>query len=584
MNAFLEHAFNPDLTLFAELLLNRNETQSIMAPTPFFGQWIPGFHPDNPWGEDLLLLGRILDSGDRGFDSESTTWRALAGLRGNWSSWDWETAVMASESEVEETIFNGISAVEFDAAVVGMGGPNGDQYYNPFGHNTQNPADVVDQMLVNDASSVATTKELTFDLQVSGNFWDLKGGPAGAAFGIQARKQELDQAVDEILSSGMLGDDAIQPLQADRDIWSVFGEIMLPLLPSLEAQLALRYDHYSDFGSTTNPKIGLGWRPLEELLIRTTWGTSFRPPTFRDLYQPPTDGFSIILEDPHRCPVTGDPLDCFGSPVLLTSQGNPDLEPDEGETLLLGAAWEPSFAPGLEISIDFWQIEHENRILYSGAQDIAFLLLEELDPFNNPFFERAPQTPEDQALGIPGVILTEHHTAINGDTLTTNGIDFAIRYSWDTLRAGLFDISLDYTWLNEFESGIDMLGVQSKEDYAGGYGEIGGLPEHRANLRLNWKLGSHGASALIAYAGEYDSWLNIHVDEVDTGETFTVDDYIQLDLQYNYVFSSLRDGMLRVGCRNCTDEDPPVYNYDVSSEAFHEGRGAMWYVRWSQPF
>jgi iron complex outermembrane receptor protein len=43
--------------------------------------------------------------------------------------------------------------------------------------------------------------------------------------------------------------------------------------------------------------------------------------------------------------------------------GNPDLQPDEGESFLLGVAWQPAFAPGLELAIDFWQIEHNNRIL-----------------------------------------------------------------------------------------------------------------------------------------------------------------------------------------------------------------------------
>ena len=68
------------------------------------------------------------------------------------------------------------------------------------------------------------------------------------------------------------------------------------------------------------------------------------------------------------------------------------------------------------------------------------------------------------------------------------------------------------------------------------------------------------------------------------GERFIIDDYAQLDLQYSYVFTDLKDGQLRVGCRNCTDADPPAHNQDVITEAFHEGRGAMVYVRWAQPF
>jgi outer membrane receptor protein involved in Fe transport len=440
-------------------------------------------------------------------------------------------------------------------------------------------------MTISGTRVISTSSEMTLDLLLTGDFGNLPGGAIGAAFGMQGRAQELDQVADEAeLSGNFLGGGGILPLNEDREIYSVFTEFALPLHETLEAQLALRYDHYSDFGSTTNPKIGLGWRPVDEFLLRATWGTSFRPPTFRELYSPRETYLALVEEDPHRCPATGDVFDCFGNVVEAEFQGNADLQPDEGETLLLGFAWEPQFAPGLELAVDLWQIEHKDRILDSGSFILQELLLEELDPFTNPFTIRAPQTPEDAALGIPGVIVGLSDTYVNGDTLDTNGVDFALMYDWSTSRSGDFNASVNYTYLNEYFVGTDFRELKLREDWAGQYGFIGGLPKHRANFRFNWMREAHGVSALIAYAGDYESWLNLHVDGIETDQPFVIDDYAQLDLQYSYVFERLRGGMIRVGCRNCTDEDPPVYNQTVDSEAFHEGRGAMVYIRWSQPF
>ena len=84
--------------------------------------------------------------------------------------------------------------------------------------------------------------------------------------------------------------------------------------------------------------------------------------------------------------------------------------------------------------------------------------------------------------------------------------------------------------------------------------------------------------------GSYFSPLNLAIDNLETDTPFEVDAYTQFDLQYSYTFDALRGATLRLGCQNCMGQDPPVYNYSVTAEAFHEGRGALLYLRWEQPF
>jgi len=582
LTASVQHDLSDSTSFFAELLASDNDTRSTAAPTVLLDFFVPADHPNNPFKEDLILEGRTLDTGPREFRTEATSWRLVTGFKGAWDNWDWEVAGMAAESQTDQTRFNAILSDPFQAALLGMGGPNGDQYYNPFGLNPHNSPEVIDQFLISGTHFVETSREQTLDFQVTGKFSNLPGGPVGAAFGGQFRHDSIGQSADEQELTGVItgGPAGLDPISANREVYSLFAEFVLPVLPTLEAQLAARLDHYSDFGSTTNPKIGLRWRPAEQILLRATWGTSFRPPTFRELHDPLVSFDDVVYNDPWRCPVTGLRVDCRLN--LITSQfsGNPELKPDKGETWLLGIAWEPEAVPGFSIEVDYWSIEHRDRITTSEGR----FLFENLPPDQNPFIVRAPATAEDAALGIPGVIIGRRNSYVNADTLTTDGIDFNLSYAWDTAGFGHFSGGVTYTYLAEYSTGISFREATLKEDFAGRSADDARLPRNRGNLHLDWERNGHGVSALINYAGKYESFFNWVVDGEETDRPFVVSDYWQLDLQYSYRFERLKAATLRVGCRNCLNSDPPVYNYPVPGEPFHEARGGLFYVRWTQPF
>jgi outer membrane receptor protein involved in Fe transport len=581
ITASLRHEFSDATEFFAELLASRTETDATVAPVVLLDNFVAADHPNNPFGEDLILEGRALDTGPRGFHTQATNWRLVAGLTGYWGEWEWEAAVIGAESEADQSRSNFILSEPFQLALLGFGGPNGDQYYNPFGLSPQNPQEVIDQFLISGTRFSETGREQTADFQVSGKFGDLPGGPIGAAFGGQFRHQSVDQSADEEELTGVIaGTEGFEPISADTDIWSAFVEFVVPFLPTLEAQLAARLDDYSAFGSTTNPKVGLGWRPADGLLLRATWGTSFRPPTFRELSDPPVSYEDAIFYDPWRCPVTGAPVDCRFNLITGHFSGNPNLEPDEGETWLFGVAWEPDAVLGLALAVDYWSIEHRNRIVASYDD----LFLDGLPPDQNPFIVRAPQTPEDLALGIPGVIVGRRDTYINADRVTSDGIDFNLAYEWQTSSAGDFSSALTYTYLNRYETGISYGAVRFAEDIAGGWGFPSAWPQHRGNVQLGWTRASHGIAAQVIYAGSYQSGVTMVIDGRETDMPFIVDDYWQLDIQYSHEFQGLRSATLRLGCRNCLDANPPVYNYPIPGEYLHEGRGALLYLRWTQPF
>src|SRR4029079_7033472 len=152
--------------------------------------------------------------------------------------------------------------------------------FNPFGdgrHNNPQTLEAIRLEETNDGASTLTGNTLVAD----GEVIELPGGPARLAVGGEWRKAEVQQDI-----SGKHG-------AFDRSVKSAFAELSIPIIgnpadvraaPRLELSLAGRYESYSDFGNTSNPRVGLRWAPSNSLKVRGSWGTSFRAPKLVDVY------------------------------------------------------------------------------------------------------------------------------------------------------------------------------------------------------------------------------------------------------------------------------------------------------------
>lgn len=573
------YEFSGNLSFFGDILFSDVEGKAELAPTPISGSpeietiagypYVPADHPGNPFGVEGEVLYRAIDTGNRTYTSDATSWRAVLGLEGLWGDWDWKLSALTSKNEVEKIHDNLVLVTRFQLALLGLGGPSGDQWYNPFGYQPQNDPGLID-WLTTSASLKDTTRENSIDVVFSRHFGTLPGGPVGVAAGLQYREQELDQSADELLRSGDVGPRHV-PISADREIGSAYIEFSLPLLESLEAQLALRYEDYSDMGSDSNPKIALRWQPLPSLMFRASWSTSFKPPAFLELYEPANQDWDWY-RDLARCEYTGALEDCDWRLYRMEFSGNPDLDPEDGESWFAGMVWTPEYLPGLDFQLDFWKFSHEGRIHWLPGQFV-------LNKGGDFGIVREPAEPD----GTPGRIVLVKETYVNSEEFETQGIDTTIRYRWQTESAGDFRAGLMHTYVDEWiitDSPNEE--VLSWGNLAGGFGFAIPIPHHRANLNVSWDKGAHAVAANFHYTGSYEHFRYVWVDGEETDEFLQVPSHTTLDLQYSYTFKKLKNAKLRLGCNNVTDEDPP-FDYRPWNEPFHDGRGRFFYIRWQQP-
>lgn len=589
-----------NITAFAEFMYNRKHDMNVSAPAPATftagGIWqreltpaqlavldfsnipfIAADHPNNPYGVDLQVRYRPIDAGDRRQELTTNATRAVVGLEFLIGDWDSQLSWNFTRSEVLVANRNSILQDRFQAALLGRGGPNGNLYYNPFGgaaHNGSNSRELIDWMsFIYDQFNDSFERGLTWSAS-NGNLFELPGGPVGVAVGVEYREQSYAAEADKQRNDGnLLGTGSSANTYGQRDQTSTYIEFSLPIVEGLEVQIAGRHEDYSDFGTKTLPKIGAKWNIGDDWLVRASWGESFRAPSLPELFNGATSSFPTLV-DPIRCPVTGLASDCAAQ-IRVENGGNVSLMPEVSESTNFGVIWSPDAVDGLSMGIDVFQYDYEDIITQPS---LNFIL-------NNvpSLVFRAPATPADDALGIPGTIEYILNSYINGDSQTVKGADFNLRYRWET-GAGTFTLTNDLTYLDQFD--LELVTAPGQPIEGAGNNQIRSLPQYRNNLGLNWVNGDHQVYVVWHYVSDYDDDA---AENAATPGPFVVDEWNTFDLQYAYSLPNI-GAQIRVGCQNCTDEDPPFTNqksttfnanYDFT---VHDARGAMVYLNYQQSF
>ena len=559
---------------------NRESSQKLaevpLAPLAFFGYPAPYSRDNyyNPLGFDVDdWRRRMVEGGSRTRPGDEDTIRLLAGARGDWSEgalagWSWDAYVIHGESRRVER-FGDVYNLERVANAVGptTGSPaTGDLRcvndaancvpLNAFGRNsvTQEMLDYV-TFTTNESFSL---EQRIYSAQLStAALFDLPAGGVGFAFGYEFRDEFAADAPDSRVAA--LGDAVTgmprQPTSGGYDVSEIHFEAVVPVIENLELEAAARYSSYDAFGSTTNPKIGLRWRPIEELVLRGTFSTAFRAPNVGDLYGGAGSSFPSLSDpckggrlmgnvcmDP-RVPDAG--FEVISTQIRARVGGNPDLTPEEADVFTVGAVWTPEARlTGFTLALDYYDYQLANAIGGLGADFILKACAE-----RGELCERIDRFPDGNVREL------DNRTA-NVAGLDSRGVDLVVEYSDITLPKGTLDMRVDLTRV-------------LKHDVVQPDGEI---IEHAGWFR-DEQDGHFGAwKFLLSLRYALNERFNVSLDtrfiddakeeydDLFTSETHTrtLAGAVYHDLQANWAFDlGSAASVLTFGVDNLLDEDPP---------------------------
>lgn len=540
-----------DIELFSQLILNRTITGSQQAATPVFDDvFIDSAQLYNTYGEPVLTLWRMDEMGNRILTTTTDASRVVIGLDGIAEDWDWNTSINYSSSKAQMVGKNFVQTSVLQAAIDA-------DLINPFGTsaNTQAALDSVRATITRDGEFTL----YGFDIKATTEIPEFVKGtnPVGVAIGMQQRHEKLSDVPDALSENYDIVGIGATKTAGDRDVSSFFAELQIPLLldSKLELQLAARYEDYNDFGMTLNPKIAVRYQPLDNLVIRSSWGTGFRAPSLSELYLGDTRGLEVVV-DTTRCDAVG--LDCNPQQVFTNTSGNPDLNEEESESYYIGFVIEPM--DEFSVALDYWKYNHNNVISLYDAQYL--IDNEALFP---GVINRGPAAGADPgALDFTNAI---DGTFFNISEQKTDGIDIEVKYDWKT-EVGTIYLSYAMTRILNFERAplpdtglIDIL-----ENYR--------FPDTRSKTTLSWHNSVYSALLRANYISSYDGKFD---------PSFEVDSYRTFDTQF--IYSGIKSSKLTIGISNLTDEEPPFANEEEGYDfATHDPRGRYIYISYNYSF
>ncbi len=529
------------------------------------------------YGLPIAYRWRCMECGNREIVTESKAARVLIGADGPVKllgrTYDYRVGASRAFSESESLLGTGYNYTVAFANALGSGKIN--PFLLPGQTQSQEALDLIKSTSAAGVTLYGGKTILTqVDGALSGELFNLPAGAVMAAVGFDLRREEYKFNGDkraaasrpQILNAPFDDPNALDGVH--RDIKAVYAELLVPVTKDLEVTLAVRRDHYSGIGSTTNPKVSFRYQPLPELLFRGSYNEGFRAPSFNQLYNGVTESpyAGKDLVDPAKCPtglVDATKPGCESiTPVILTG-GKSNLGPETAKQGTVGIVIQPT--DWFSANADLWEIRKQNTIYsFSTATMVANYNL-----FTEQFLRDAS-----------GTILAIDQRWVNAGERTTRGLEVGARFN------GKFSTGSQWTL------GFDGSRLLEKKSRATTNAEFGpsevGVFTFTGDLGLKWK---HSAYATYKYGNWSTMLQNIYRhgydDQVLPGVANglvkpsnynpKVDAYSVFHLTTTY--TGFKNVTLTAGIKNILDEDPPfAITYDSNT-----GAGSSWEPRVADP-
>lgn len=495
-------------------------------------------------------------------------WSLLASAGAEYRlSGDWQLSLAGSIGRYEQKNRN----LEFDTRPASQGGTLEQALassdlataFNPFGDGGTNSRELV-QSFFYPFHSLQESEYRSATLNLGGSLVDLPAGALRLAVGGDYRKESFgfkNLNFYANLSAPLEGGS----FKADREVRAAYSELFIPLFSGrnaiagakhLSVSLSGRYDHYSDFGSTFNPKGGVTWTPVDGLTLKGTYGTSFKAPLLRSVYSQLTAAFIDFEGTAGATDVNGDGL----IRTLYLVGGNPDLKPEQGRSWTAGVEIEPAMLEGLRIKATYFNLRFKGRFGQAINTGIVFADPEAYQ--NIAYFPSPSQSHIDSLVASAGRVVrvapsVDVEAIIDARTLNfssqvIDGVDAGASYRWEAL-GGSFNLSGDLSYLSRYKSRLGQSTMVTS--YLGNVG----LPTRwKVRGGLGWSSGGVSLNGSVNHAAGYANKL------VQPKEPVSAYTTVDLSLQAQVAGSArslVGDGVsLSFYVTNLFDQTPPFVN------------------------
>jgi outer membrane receptor protein involved in Fe transport len=404
------------------------------------------------------------------------------------------------------------------------------------------------------------------DVKADGTLFALPGGDVKAAVGGSFRAEDFSSLLQYV------------PLDREfhRHVASVFGELLIPVVGEqneipfvhrFDISAAVRYDHYSDFGGATNPKIGAAWSPVSDVTLRTSWGTSFRAPNPGE-EEVAAGGLNVLAFPPLFSIPSGD-----SEPILLLTGSERNLLPESSRSVTAGIDYAPTFIPGAKFSLSYYDIGYHNRITNAPFATDALLHPNIYGPLITQFSNDAAAAAFVDNLvskgafyfdltpggtGTTGIRYAYEIAQTNAAIVHQNGFDIDASYN-TSIGANSLHFDIDTAIVNEIQT--NFCNSCASTNLVNTFGEP---LQVRLRATAGWAMGEWSANTALNYSNSYSDTTLVPAGSVGS--------YVTFDVNVGYRPEWLPGTTVTLAATNLFDEDAPrtglssgLANYDVAN-------------------
>ncbi|MEO0410808.1 MAG: TonB-dependent receptor [Pseudomonadota bacterium] len=423
---------------------------------------------------------------------------------------------------------------------------------------------------------------LAADLIASGSVFELPAGDVGVAVGVHFRKEDF--------SNFNVVFDRIDR-EADREVYALFGEANIPLvgpaqdipgIHRLEVNVSGRFEDYSDFGSTFDPKVGVVWSPIKPLRLRGSYNTSFKPPSLGRVGANDLSAAAIPTSIVSLFTMTPAPDPSIANEVLLSLSGtDADLDPETSTSFTVGADFDQSWGDhSISLSATYFDIKFEGQLGNLPIPGNVSPLLAPFIAFSDPdAFPAGTVTFNASQAEVSSILDSlvnlgpfpgtnpEDASIISRALVTTNlvrtdvsGLDFSATYNYD-LDPGVLTFGINGTYLIDFvrQASVNSPAIESLNTL---------FNPVDLNVRAQAGYSREGLSAnlFMNYVDSYQTDTTTNAFDIDSWTTFDLN--IAYDTSETITSGVLKNTVFRLSIINLFNQAPPLTPDDVARGGF----------------